>query len=172
MKLELKKKGISDDIIQAIIHDSKFMIQLVVVGKKGWLYDSILEKSKTLGISDKVIFTDFVPDEDLPALISGAKVYVNPSLWEGFGIPVIEAQACGVPVAVSNTSSLPEIVGKSALTFDPEDVKDISSAILIILTDDKLKEIFIKKGLENTKRFSWENCAKETLKVLTKFASR
>ncbi len=85
-------------------------ISLVVVGKKGWMFDQILTKANDLGIEDRVIFTDFVPDPDLPALISGAKVYVNPSLWEGFGIPVIEAQACGVPVIVSNISSLPEIV--------------------------------------------------------------
>ena len=151
------------------ILNTKYQIlntNLVIAGKKGWLYDSILQKPKDLGIEDKVIFTDFVPDADLPALISGAKLYVNPSLWEGFGIPVIEAQACGVPVVVSNTSSLPEIVGKSALTFNPKDVKDISSAILVMLTDDKLREIFIKKGLENIKRFSWESCAKQTLKVL------
>lgn len=85
-------------------------LTLAIVGKKGWMYDQILAKAKNLGIEKQVIFTDFVPDYDLPALISGARVYVNPSLWEGFGIPVIEAQACGVPVVVANTSSLPEIV--------------------------------------------------------------
>src|SRR3989344_1982515 len=111
-------------------------LSLVIVGKKGWLYDSIIEKSKQLGIEDKVIFTDFVSDRDLPALISGAKAYVNPSLWEGFGIPVIEAQACGVPVAVSNTSSLPEIISSpghpelvSGSVFDPTDVKSMASTI-------------------------------------------
>ncbi|MBI2012389.1 glycosyltransferase family 4 protein, partial [Candidatus Curtissbacteria bacterium] len=85
-------------------------LKLVIAGKRGWLYDSIFEKVKSLGLSQKVIFTDYVPDDDLPALIGGAKAYVLPSLWEGFGIPVIEAQACGMPVVVSNTSSLPEIV--------------------------------------------------------------
>ncbi|HSX18579.1 MAG TPA: glycosyltransferase family 1 protein, partial [Candidatus Saccharimonadales bacterium] len=143
-------------------------VGLVIAGKKGWLYDSIFEKVKELKLQDKVIFTDFVRDDDLPALISGAKVYVNPSLWEGFGIPVIEAQACGVPVVVSNTSSLPEIVGNSALTFDPTNVKDIESAIIVMLTDEKLRSVFTKKGQENIKRFSWEKCAQETIKVLEK----
>lgn len=141
-------------------------IQLVICGKKGWMYYSIFDKVKQLNLEDKVIFTDFVPDEDLPLLISGAKLYVNPSLWEGFGIPVIEAQACGVPVAVSNTSSLPEIVEKSGLTFDPLDVEQMLSSMLVLLTDDKLHEVFIKKGFENIKRFSWQKCAEETLKVL------
>lgn len=144
---------------------------LVIAGKKGWLYDQILTKSQELGIEDKVIFTDFVPDADLPALIAGAKVYVNPSLWEGFGIPVIEAQACGVPVAVSNTSSLPEIVGDSGALFDPTDVMSIATAIKDLLTDEKTRTDLVKKGHQNSKRFSWETCAKETLSVLSKFAS-
>lgn len=146
-------------------------LKLVICGKKGWLYDSILEKSKTLGISNKVIFTDFVPDNDLPSLLSGAKVYVNPSLWEGFGIPVVEAQACGVPVVVSNTSSLPEIVGNSSIFVDPESAESISAGIKKVITDEKVRLDLIKKGNANLKRFSWETCAKETLKILTQFAS-
>lgn len=139
---------------------------LVVVGKRGWLYDEILEKSKKLGIEKQVIFTGFVPDGELPALISGARVYVNPSLWEGFGIPVIEAQACSVPVVVSNSSSLPEIVGDSAILVDPESVDSIAGGIEKVLTNEKTRSDLVRKGFENIKRFSWENCAKETLKVL------
>src|SRR3989338_2174984 len=158
------------------ILNAKYKIQntnLVIAGKKGWMYDSILEKSKTLGIEDKVTFTGFVPDEDLPALISGAKVYVNPSLWEGFGIPVIEAQACKVPVAVSNTSSLPEIISSpghpelvSGSVFDPTDVKSMASTIQSLLTKEKTRTDLVKKGFENTKRFSWESCAEQTLELL------
>jgi len=147
-------------------------LNLVIVGKKGWMYDQILQKSNELGIEDKVIFTDFVPDNDLPSLISGAKVYVNPSLWEGFGIPVVEAQACGVPVAVSNSSSLPEIVGDSGALFDPTDVNAITSALGNLLTNAKTRSDLVKKGHENLKRFSWEACAEQTLLVLTKFASK
>ncbi|MDO8487539.1 MAG: glycosyltransferase family 1 protein [Candidatus Curtissbacteria bacterium] len=147
-------------------------LSLVVVGKKGWMYDEILKKSEVLGIEKKVIFTDFVPDEDLPALISGAKIYVNPSLWEGFGIPVIEAQACGVPVVVSNTSSLPEIVGESGLLVDPASVDSIARGIGKVISDKKLRDKLVEKGFQNIKRFSWENCAAETLKVLERANSK
>jgi glycosyltransferase involved in cell wall biosynthesis len=143
-------------------------LSLVICGKKGWLYDSILEKSKSLKIEKNVIFTDYVPDNDLPALIGGAKVYVLPSLWEGFGIPVVEAQACGVPVVVSNTSSLPEIVEESGLLVDPESVDSIASGVRKAL-DSKIAAGLEKKGLQNIKRFSWEKCAKETLDVLKKW---
>lgn len=145
---------------------------LAIVGKKGWLYDSIFQKVKDLQIEKKVIFTDFVPDVDLPALIAGAKVYANPSLWEGFGIPVIEAQACGVPVVVSNISSLPEIVRDSAILVDPESVESIAKGIEKVISGEKTRSDLIsrsdlvKKGFENIKRFSWESCAAETLKVL------
>lgn len=146
-------------------------LSLVIAGKKGWLYESIFEKVKQLNLKDKVIFTDYVPDDDLPAIIGGAKVYILPSLWEGFGIPVIEAQACGIPVVVSNTSSLPEIVGESGILVDPESLDAIASGIKKAL-DPKVKANLIRRGQENTKRFSWQICAEETLRVLTKVASK
>ena len=141
-------------------------LSLVICGKKGWLYESIFEKVKTLELEDKVIFTDYVPNVDLPALISGAKVYVLPSLWEGFGLPVIEAQACGVPVVVSNASSLPEIVGDSGILIDPEDVNSIASGIKKVLTNPQTRSDLVEKGFVNSKRFSWKKCAKETLSTL------
>ena len=140
-------------------------LSLVIAGKKGWLYDSIFDKVKQLSLEGRVIFTDFVPDEDLPALISGAKLYVNPSLWEGFGIPVIEAQACGVPVVASNTSSLPEIVGDSAIMINPQNTDSIATGIKKAL-DPKTRSDLVKRGFENIKRFSWATCARQTLKVL------
>ncbi|MCR4324903.1 MAG: glycosyltransferase family 4 protein [Candidatus Curtissbacteria bacterium] len=141
-------------------------VELMIAGKKGWLFEPIFEKVKKLNLEKEIIFTDYVPDDDLPPLIAGAKVYILPSLWEGFGIPVIEAQACGVPVSVSETSSLPEVVDKSGFTFDPEKVPEITSSLLVLLTDDKLRSMLIEKGFKNVKRFSWEKCAKETLKIL------
>lgn len=154
-----------------IILNSQFStLNLVVVGKKGWLYESIFQKVKDLNLEQKVIFTDYVPDDDLPALISGAQVYVLPSLWEGFGIPVIEAQACSVPVVVAGTSSLPEIVGESGILIDPIDINSIANGIKKAL-NPKSRSDLVKKGLANIKRFSWETCAEETLKVLTKVAS-
>lgn len=146
--------------------------QLVIVGKLGWLYGSIFAKVKALGITKNVVFTDFVPDADIPGLISGAKVYINPSLWEGFGIPVIEAQACGVPVVASNTSSLPEIVGDSAIQVDPESVQSIAKGIEKVLTSEKTSSDLVKKGLVNAKRFSWQECAQKTLAVLEKTAQK
>ena len=157
-----------------LVRNSKLEIRnyrLVIVGRKGWLYEPIFNKVKKLQMEDSVIFTDYVADSDLPQLISGAKAYVLPSLWEGFGIPVIEAQACGVPVVVSNTSSLPEIVEGSAVQVNPYSTISISSGISRVLTNQKLRKELIKKGLENTKRFSWQKCAGETLKILQKVAS-
>lgn len=140
-------------------------IKLVIAGKKGWLYESIFSKVKELNLGDNVIFTGYVFDDELPALIAGAKAYILPSLWEGFGIPVIEAQACGVPVVVSSTSSLPEIVGESGLLVDPESVDSIASGIKKALDETRIN--LVQKGFENVKQFSWETCAKETVKVLT-----
>ena len=146
-------------------------LQLVIVGKRGWLYDSIFQKVKDLDLKKRVIFTDYVPDDDLPPLICGAKAYVLPSLWEGFGIPVVEAQACGVPVVVSNVSSLPEVIGDSGILVDPEKVDSIADGIKKALSEET-RIILVKKGLENVKCFSWEKCAKETLKVLEKVATK
>ncbi len=147
---------------QSKIHNLK----LVIVGKKGWLYDPIFQKVKDLNLVSSVIITDYVPDENLPALIAGSKLYVLPSLYEGFGIPVIEAQACGVPVVVSSTSSLPEIVGGSGILIDPESVDSIANGIKKILSNEKLSKELVTKGFTNIKRFSWQKCANETFKVL------
>jgi glycosyltransferase involved in cell wall biosynthesis len=149
-----------------LILDSKSTLQLVIVGKKGWQYDSIFQKVKDLNLTSSVIFTDYVPQEDLPPLISGSKLYILPSLYEGFGIPVIEAQACGVPVVVSNTSSLPEIVGESGILVDPQSVDSIANGIKKVLTSEKERTGFIKKGFENIERFSWQKCASQTLQIL------
>lgn len=164
----------------SILNSSKFAVHnksavnlsLVIVGKKGWMYDSLFAKVKDLNIENKVIFTGYVPDSYLSALISGAKIYVLPSLWEGFGIPVIEAQACGIPVVVSNVSSLPEIVGDSGLLIDPESTESIATGMHKVLVDQKLRHDLIKKGFLNIKRFSWQRCAQQTLAVLEKVASR
>ncbi len=126
-------------------------LKLVIVGKKGWMYNKIFQKVRSTHLESKVIFTDYVPDDELPALMSGAKLYVLPSLWEGFGIPVIEAQACGVPSVVSNTSSLPEVVGKSAVLVDPMSVESIAGGMKKILSSEKLSKDLIAKGFVNIK---------------------
>lgn len=145
-------------------------LQLVISGKKGWLYDEFFEKIKEL--KSKVVIIDFAEEKDLPGLFSGAQAFVLPSLHEGFGIPVIEAQACGCPVVVSNVSSLPEIVGESGVLVDPESDDSIADGVKKVLTDEKTRTDLAERGFKNVKRFSWEKCAQEVLSTLSKVASR
>ncbi len=147
-------------------------IQLVLAGKKGWLYDALFAQVSRLGLDHRVLFPGYVPDEHLPALLSGATAFVYPSLYEGFGIPVLEAGACGVPVITSNTSSLPEVAGDAAILVDPHNVDEIAEAMYRIITDDALRAELARRGRENVKRFSWEKCARETLAVLEQVARR
>ncbi len=141
-------------------------LKLVIVGKKGWMFESIFETVKRNKLGDKVIFTDFVPDDDTSFLIAGARLYVLPSLYEGFGIPVVEAMASGTPVAVSDVSSLPEVVGDAGLLFDPQDIGDIQKKCEKILKDGQLSTQLSKKGIERAKKFNWAHTAAETIKVL------
>ncbi len=144
--------------------------KLVIVGKtkgqgrEGWKYEEVLSAPGRLEIEEKVIFTGYVPTVELPYLISDAIALIQPSLWEGFGIPVLESMACGVPVLTSNTSSLPEVAGNAGLTFDPYSVDQIEQAIRTISTDKKLRQSLSKKSLEQVKKFSWEKMAKAVLK--------
>lgn len=146
-------------------------LKLVIVGKtfgegrQGWMYEDILKAPEMYGVEDRVKFLGFVPSEDLVYLLSGAAAFIQPSLWEGFGIPILEAMACGTPVLVSNVSSLPEVVGDAGLTFDPYSVDQIEQAIRAIVSDKKLREKKSKEGLERVKKFSWDKTAKAVLKV-------
>ncbi|HTK03892.1 MAG TPA: glycosyltransferase family 1 protein [Alphaproteobacteria bacterium] len=146
--------------------DSKF--QLVIAGKKGWLFDSIYKKVTDLGLKDKIIFTDYISEEDKPALIKGSKVFVLPSFWEGFGLDVLNAMACGVPVVVSKVGSLPEVVGDAGVLVDPYNINSIAEGIKTVLfADSKKYNSIVKKGLGQVKKFSWEKAARETLEILT-----
>jgi len=145
--------------------------ELIIVGKKGWLYEEILEAPKKFGVEDRVKFLDFVPDDDLPVFYKNALCFVLPSLYEGFGLPVLEAMQYGCPVITSNVSSLPEAGGDAALYIDPLDVDDIAKNLEFIIHNSELREKLRKKGYEQVKKFSWEKTAKETLKVLEEVAS-
>ncbi len=147
-------------------------LQLVIVGKKGWLYEPILEAPKRLGISESVKFLEFVDDNELPSLYKNAILFVLPSLYEGFGLPVVEAMKYGTPVITSNVSSLPEAGGDAALYINPESVEDIAKAIEKLLDNPKLREQMVKKGYQHIKQFSWEKAAKETLDVLEEMGSK
>lgn len=131
---------------------------LVIAGGKGWQFEGIFEKVKELGLTERVIFTGYVDDGDVPVLMNGARAFCFPSLYEGFGMPPLEAMACGVPVMVSNTSSLPEVVGDCGISVDPLSVEDIARG-LIKLTDDEFVGEQSIKGIERANAFSWEKSA-------------
>lgn len=146
-------------------------LQLVIVGKTtgegrgGWKFEEILGTPKKLGVERKVKFLGFVPTEELPYLLSGSLAFVLPSLWEGFGIPVLEAMASGVPVIVSNVSSLPEVVGQAGILIDPYSVDQIEQAIRLVVSDKKLRQKYSKAGLLQAQNFSWKKMARQVLKV-------
>ncbi len=145
--------------------------QLVLVGKKGWLYDEIFKVTRELNLEKRLIFTDFIADDDLAYLYQHARCFVLPSLYEGFGIPVIEAMACGCPVVASSVSSLPEIVGDAGILINPKNTKDIAEGMYNAGFNELKRKEIIKKGFERIKLFSWKKCAEETLEVLEKAVS-
>jgi glycosyltransferase involved in cell wall biosynthesis len=138
---------------------------LVVAGKLGWLTEPILAKVKELGIEDRVTFTGFIADDDLPALISAATVLAMPSKYEGFGLPVLEAMACGTPVIASNAASLPEVGGDAVLYAWPDDVRLWLQLFDLLMNDAELRASLRERGLRQAAKFQWERMARETLEV-------
>ncbi len=136
---------------------------VVVAGKLGWLTDPILAKVKELGVEDRVIFTGYIADDDLPALISAANVLAMPSKYEGFGLPILEAMACGTPAVASNTSSLPEVGGDAALYAPPADVRAWIALLDRVWADAQLRSELCAKGLRQAAKFRWDSMARETL---------
>lgn len=145
-------------------------LQLVIAGRKGWLYGAILAKVKALGLTDRVVFTGYVADADLPALLSGARLFAFPSLYEGFGLPVIEAMSCGLPVVCSEGSSLPEVAGDAALLVDPLNTAALAAAMTRLLTDESLRANLITHGYRQAGRFSWERAARQVMDVIKELA--
>ena len=135
---------------------------LIIAGGHGWLYEDILAAAKRHG-NGSVRSLGFVPDEDLPALYTLAKLFAFPSLYEGFGLPPLEAMACGTPVVCSNRPSLPETVGDAALMVDAEDIEGLAAAMQRALEDEKLRTEMIAKGLAQAKRFTWKKAAEKLL---------
>jgi len=153
-------------LIEAFSKLNKPDLDLVIVGKKGWKFEEILAAPKKFEIENKVKFLDSVTDEDLPAFYKNAVCFVLPSLYEGFGLPVLEAMNYGCPVVTSNVSSLPEAGGDAALYVDPLSVDDIKKNLELIINDKELRNKLIKKGYEQVKKFNWEKTARETLRAL------
>jgi len=139
--------------------------RLLIAGRKGWLYQATFEHVKKTGMEDAVSFLDYVPDDDLPALFAACDAFVFPSLYEGFGLPPLEAMACGAPVIASNTSSLPEILGDAALLVDPRDVGAIADATERVIANAALRDELRAKGIAQAAKYSWERAAQETLRV-------
>lgn len=141
-------------------------LYLVLVGSKGWLYDDIFAKVKRLELEGRVLFPGRVADEDKAALLSGALALVHPSLYEGFGFPVVEAMQCGTPVICSSTSSLPEVAGDAALQVDPLKVDALAQAMARLVDDADLRRTLVERGYVQARKFSWASCAKTVLSVL------
>jgi len=139
--------------------------QLVLVGPEGWLNEEMHATLAELQLGDRVRLTGFVDDADLGAWYSGADLFAFPSLYEGFGLPPLEAMRCGAPVVTSHVSSLPEVVGDAALTVDPEDVAALAAAMRRVLTDRALADDLRGRGIERAAQFSWKRTARETLAV-------
>lgn len=140
-------------------------LPLVVAGGKGWMYSDVFAEVKTLGISNRVLFVDYVAPQELALWYSAATAFVYPSLYEGFGLPVLEAMACGTPVLTSSVSSLPEVAGDAAIRVDPTNSEQIGAGLVKIVTDAPLREELRRRGLEQAARFSWEETARRTAAV-------
>ncbi len=143
-------------------------LKLVIAGKRGWLYNAIFKRVQSLGLTERVIFPGYVDDHDKPALLSGALVYVFPSLYEGFGLPVLEAMACGTPVLTSNISSLPEVAGEAALLVNPNHTEEIAGGLVQLMTNANLRQQLIERGYGQIHEFSWPRAATQVLEILGK----
>ncbi len=144
---------------------------LVIAGGKGWLYDDIFAVAEASPVAGRVHLIGFVADDDLPALYSLADIFAFPSHYEGFGIPVIEAMACGTPVVCANNSCLPEVAGQSALQVTATDIPALAEALYCLTIDNSLREIAVREGFRQAKKFNWPAAAKRLLGVYRRFAN-
>ena len=139
--------------------------QLVIAGKRDSRQKTLYDAAAQFDCGKRILFTDFVPDADLFDLYRGARLFVFPSRYEGFGLPPLEAMACGVPVICSNAASLPEVVGDAAISVKPDDASALVDAICSVLTDENLWQTLKNKGLARAQQFSWETAARQLLEV-------
>ncbi len=144
--------------------------KLVITGKKGWYYENLFRLVNELKLNDEVIFTGYVEDEDIPALYNAAHIFAFPSLYEGFGLPPLEAMASGTPVISSNTSSMPEVIGEAGILLPPKGESDWAEAMVELVNNDKHWQKLRREGLKQAKKFSWQKCANETIAVYEKVA--
>ncbi len=147
---------------------SEIIHKLVIVGKKGWKYNDVFKKVNELKLDKQVFFNGYIPEDDLPVIYSLADLFVFPSLYEGFGIPPLEAMACEIPVLVSNRGALPEITGGKCIQINPLDIEDIAEGMYNLITDNNLRKKSIEDSKNWVKTFTWEKAAKETVQVYEK----
>ncbi len=156
----------------AILKSLTSNLQLVIAGGKGWMYDSIFAEVKRLGLEGQVLFPGFVDDDDLPALYSAAEMLAYPSIYEGFGLPILEAMACGTPVVTSITSSLPELAGDAALLIEPSDVDAIAAAVRRLLQDSGLRRGLVADGFDQARKFTWQKAAAQLMGIYQSIGAR
>jgi glycosyltransferase involved in cell wall biosynthesis len=145
-------------------------IKLVLIGGKGWLYDELFARIKALELSDAVIFPGYVPNEELPLWYNAAAAFAYPSLYEGFGMPVLEAQACGTPVVTSTAPPLPETAGNAALLVDPYDIEALAASLSQLMGDETLQSELRERGLAHARQFTWARMARETARTYRRAA--
>jgi glycosyltransferase involved in cell wall biosynthesis len=150
-------------LVQAFSHLRAPDLSLVIVGGKGWLYEKLFDQVRQLDLQDRVMFTGYIDDVDLPLVYNLAEVFAFPSLYEGFGIPPLEAMSCGVPVVAADNSSLPEAVGDAGLLVNAEDTEALADALSQLLDDWTLRQTLIGQGVEHAKQFTWERTARTLL---------
>lgn len=167
----IEKRKNLERLIDAFVLASRrgdFPHKLVIAGKKGWLYKDLLKKIDDNGVKDGIIFASDIKQADLPILYNLADLFVYPSIYEGFGLPVLEAMACGTPVITSNTSSLPEVAGDAAALIDPYNIEEIAHNISELLHDAERRKKMSGMGIERAGSFTWERCARNTMEVYKK----
>jgi glycosyltransferase involved in cell wall biosynthesis len=167
------RKGI-DTLVEAFarVQSRHSDVELVITGKVGWYTDQFFAQVERLGLKGKIVFTGYVADDDLVALYNAAELLAFPSRYEGFGMPVLEAMACGTPVVCSSSSSLPEVAGDAALLVPPDDSDALAQALGQALEDGVLRQQMRNRGLTQAARFSWEQTARQTLAIYEKVLSQ
>ena len=154
-----------------LLYEKRPDVKLILVGKSDYFYERLKQYAKSLNLWQKenlnspVVFPGYVPDSQLEVLYQEAKVYIFPSLYEGFGLPPLEAMAKGCPVLSSDRACLPEVLGTAAIYFNPQDKSDFLAKINLVINDNELREQMKEKGIEQSKLYSWWECANKTFNI-------